>query len=70
MPTTTVTLLSGSPAPGGSLAWAVATAPAGDTIQFATDLKGDTITLGNTPDISKPLTIDEGGAASPSAAGV
>jgi hypothetical protein len=52
------------------LAWAVATAPAGDTIQFATDLKGDTITLGNTPDISKPLTIDEGGAASPSAAGV
>jgi hypothetical protein len=53
-----VTNLSGSAATPGSLPYGVANANAGDTVQFAANLNGDTITLGNTLDISKSLTID------------
>jgi hypothetical protein len=53
-----VTNLSGSAATPGSLPNWVANAAAGDTIQFAANLNGDTITLGNTLDISNNLSID------------
>jgi hypothetical protein len=55
-----VTNLSGSASVSGSLPYWVAHAASGDTIQFAAGLSG-TITLGNTLDINKNLTIDGAG---------
>jgi hypothetical protein len=57
-----VTSLSGSPSVSGSLPYEVAHAAAGDTIQFAANLHGGTITLGDTLDINKFLTIDGAGS--------
>src|SRR5262249_43290319 len=57
-----VTNLSGSAAVSGSLPFEVAQAASGGTIQFAATLKGGTITLGNTLDINKALTIDGAGS--------
>jgi YD repeat-containing protein len=57
-----VTNLSGSAAVPGSLPFEVAHAASGDTIQFAADLKGGTISLGNTLDINNNLTIDGAGS--------
>jgi predicted outer membrane repeat protein len=56
-----VTNLSGSAVVSGSLPFEVAHAAPGDIIQFATNLKGGTIFLGNTLDIAKNLTIDGAG---------
>jgi hypothetical protein len=56
-----VTNLSGSALASGSLPYEVAHASSGDTIQFASNLKGGSITLGNTLDINKALTIDGAG---------
>jgi hypothetical protein len=56
-----VTNASGSAAVVGSLPYEVANAASGDTIQFAANLSGATITLGNTLDINKDLTIDGAG---------
>src|SRR5262249_16385054 len=53
-----VTNLSGSAAVPGSLPFEVANASSGDTIQFAANLKGGTINLGNELGILKNLTID------------
>jgi hypothetical protein len=49
---------SGSALVQGSLPYEVANANSGDTIQFAASLNGATITLNNTLDINKKLTID------------
>src|SRR5262245_54544012 len=57
-----VTNLSGSAAVSDSLPYWVANAGNGDTIQFAANLKGGTITLGDTLDINKYLTIDGAGS--------
>jgi hypothetical protein len=57
-----VTNLSGSAAVPGSLPnWLANVAPS-DTIQFAANLNGGTITLGKTLDINKDLTIDGAGS--------
>jgi hypothetical protein len=53
-----VTSLSGSATVAGSLPFEVANAASHDTIRFATNLDGGTITLGNTLDINNTLTID------------
>jgi hypothetical protein len=53
-----VTNLNGSATVPGSLPYAVANANPGDTIQFAPTLTGGTITLGNTLDVNKDLSID------------
>jgi hypothetical protein len=60
--TDVVTNLSGSAAVSGSLPYWVAKAAPADTIQFAANLKGGTITLGNTLDIQKSVTIDGTGS--------
>jgi hypothetical protein len=57
-----VTNLSGSSSVSGSLPYEVAHAVPGDTIQFAANLRGGTITLGQTLDINKALTIDGAGS--------
>jgi hypothetical protein len=57
-----VTNLSGSSAVSGSLPFEVANAASGDTVQFASNLKGGTITLGSTLDINQALTIDGAGS--------
>ena len=57
-----VTNLSGSAAVAGSLPFEVANAASGDTIQFAANLSGGTITLGSTLDVTKSLTIDGAGS--------
>ncbi len=57
-----VTNLSGSAAVSGSLPFEVAQAAPGDAIQFAANLNGGTITLGQTLDINKNLTIDGAGS--------
>jgi hypothetical protein len=57
-----VTNLSGSAAVSGSLPFEVAHAASGDTIQFAANLKGGTINLANTLDITNNLTIDGAGS--------
>jgi hypothetical protein len=57
-----VTSLSGSAAVAGSLPFEVAAANPGDTIQFASNLQGGTITLANTLDVNKALTIDGAGS--------
>jgi hypothetical protein len=57
-----VTSLSGSANTFGSLPYWVANAGSGDTIQFAANLKGGTITPFNTLDITKNLTIDAAGS--------
>jgi hypothetical protein len=62
VPTTMVANLKGSAAFLGSLPWAVANAPSGDTIQFAPSLNGGVIPLTNLLDISKSLTIDGAGS--------
>jgi hypothetical protein len=56
-----VTNLSGSAAVAGSLPYEVAQAAPGDTIVFAANLKGGTITLGQTLDINKNLIVDGAG---------
>jgi hypothetical protein len=56
-----VTNTSGSAAVPGSLPYEWANAAAGDTIRFAANLNGRTIILGNTLDITKPVTIDGAG---------
>jgi hypothetical protein len=56
-----VTNLSGSAAVAGSLPFEVANAPAGDTIKFAANLDGGTITPANTLDITHNLIIDGAG---------
>jgi hypothetical protein len=56
-----VTNLSGSSLVSGSLPFEVAHAAPGDTIQFAANLNGGTINLGNTLDINQNLTIDGAG---------
>jgi hypothetical protein len=58
----TVTSFSGSAGVPGSLPFEVANAAPGDTIQFAASLQGETITLGNTLDVNKALTIDGAGS--------
>jgi hypothetical protein len=55
--TDVVTSLSGSAAVPGSLPYEVANAD-DDTIQFAPNLTGGTITLGNTLDVIQNLAID------------
>src|SRR5262249_48595994 len=57
-----VSNLSGSATVPGSLPYLVANAASGDTIQFAPNLTGGTITLDNTLDINKDLTIDGAGS--------
>jgi hypothetical protein len=57
-----VTSLSGSATVSGSLPYEVANAGNGDTIGFATNLKGGTITLGDAVDINKNLSIDGTGS--------
>ena len=58
-----VTNLSGSAAVSGSLPYEVAHAATGDTIQFAANVKGGTITLGDALDITKGyITIDGAGS--------
>jgi hypothetical protein len=54
--------LSGSATVSGSLPYWVANAANGDAIQFAANLKGGTITLGDTLDITKSLGIDGTGS--------
>jgi hypothetical protein len=56
-----VTNLSGSASVSGSLPYWVTNAPSGDTIQFAANLQGGTITLGKTLDINTNLKIDGAG---------
>jgi hypothetical protein len=56
-----VTNLSGSASVAGSLPFEVANTAPGDTIQFAANLNGGTITLGNTLDINNNLTVDGAG---------
>jgi hypothetical protein len=56
-----VTSTSGSAAVPGSLPFEVALAAKGDTIQFVANLKGATITLGNTLYVQQNLTIDGAG---------
>jgi hypothetical protein len=57
-----VTNLSGSSLVLDSLPYWVANANAGDTIHFAAKLNGATITVGNTLDIQKSVTIDGTGS--------
>jgi hypothetical protein len=57
-----VTSASGSAAVPGSLPFEVALAAKGDTIQFAANLKGATITLDNTLYVTQDLTVDGAGA--------
>jgi hypothetical protein len=57
-----VTNTSGSDAVVGSLPYEVANAASGDTIRFAANLNGATITLNNMLDINKNLAIDGTGA--------
>jgi hypothetical protein len=52
-----VTNLSGSAGVAGSLPYEVANAATGDIVQFAPNLSGGTITLGQTLDINKELSI-------------
>jgi hypothetical protein len=59
--TDVVTNLDGSASTPGSLPYEVAHAAPGDTVQFAANLKGGTITLNNTLDIKQSLTIDGAG---------
>jgi hypothetical protein len=56
-----VTNLSGSASVSGSLPYWVANAAKGDTIQFAANLNGGTITLAKTLDINTNFTIDGAG---------
>ena len=56
-----VTNLSGSATVSGSLPFEVAHAAPGDTIQFAGNLNGGTITLASTLHITEALTIDGAG---------
>jgi hypothetical protein len=56
-----VTSPSGSAAVPGSLPYEVANAASGDTIRFASNLNGSTITLANELDVTQNLTIDGAG---------